>query len=159
MGRNRLVVGGLAIIATVILTGMLVASAGEPPKEAQYVGVKKCRLCHLKEHKSWKKTKHASNFEVLIGAERSNPDCVRCHTTGFGKPGGFVSEEKTPGMENVSCESCHGPGSEHVKAAKSAPDSGAWEKKINKTPQNACVQCHNPHVDQKAKAELLRQKG
>ena len=157
MGRNRLMVGGLAVIAAVIVTGMLVASAGESSEGApRYVGASKCRLCHLKQTKSWKKSKHASNFDVLIGAERSSPACVKCHPTGFGKPGGFVSEEKTPALENVGCEACHGPGSAHVKLAKNAPASGAWDKKINRIPQNACVQCHNPHINQKAAAERLR---
>jgi len=60
-------------------------------------------------------------------------------------------------LKNVGCESCHGPGSERVAAAKKASGSDQWEKKINRLPQNACIQCHDPHINQKERAEKLRQ--
>ena len=41
--------------------------------------------------------------------------CYHCHTTGYGRPGGFISPEKTPYLENAGCEVCHGPGEFHVK--------------------------------------------
>jgi len=122
------------------------------------VGASKCQLCHLKQHRSWKQTKHASNFEVLIGPEREDPDCVKCHSTGFGEPGGFVSEEETPNLESVGCEACHGPGSAHIEAAKKSAGAENWDKKIDKVPQQACIKCHNPHVNQKERAEELRKK-
>ncbi|NIA06498.1 MAG: hypothetical protein GWP14_02485 [Actinobacteria bacterium] len=138
------------------LAGSLVAYATGAPKEAKYVGTNKCRMCHMKSYKTWKGTKHAKNFDVLQGNEVTNPDCLKCHTTGYGQPGGFVSAEATPGLKGTGCESCHGPGSEHIKAGKVADKSGPWDKKIDKTPMNACVKCHNPHINQKARAEKLR---
>lgn len=41
--------------------------------------------------------------------------CYQCHTTGYGKAGGFISVEKTPDLKNAGCEVCHGPGEFHVK--------------------------------------------
>ncbi|MDP6381245.1 MAG: cytochrome c family protein [Phycisphaerae bacterium] len=148
---------GVAVSLTgLIMMGGLIVYAAGIPEGAKYVGSSKCRVCHMKDYKTWKGTKHAKNFKLLEGTERSDPACVKCHVTGFGKPGGFVSEKETPKMKNVGCESCHGPGSEHVAAAKKAPKKGAWEKKVNKVPHNTCVKCHNPHVNQKAHAEKLR---
>jgi hypothetical protein len=92
----------------------------------EYVGSKKCKMCHLKQYKTWKETRMAQSFEILKPGARAeakkkagfDPDkdyttdktCLPCHTTGYGKPGGFVSIEKTPAMAGVGCEVCHGPG-------------------------------------------------
>jgi len=149
--------GVAAVLLACAVAGTLVAFAAGPPDDAKYIGTSKCRMCHMKEHKTWKKTKHASNFDGLQGDEQKNPDCLKCHTTGYGKPGGFVSLEETPKMTNTGCEACHGPGSAHAAAAKDAPDEGDWDKKINNVPQNTCVACHNPHVNQKERVEKLRQ--
>lgn len=138
------------------VSGGVVTYAVGVPADAKYVGSKKCRSCHLKEHKTWRATKHYKTFEQLEGPEKKDADCLRCHTTGYGKPGGFVSEEETPDLVGTGCESCHGPGSAHAEAAKDAPEEGPWEKKINKMPQNTCVGCHNPHVSQKERVEKLR---
>lgn len=98
---------------------------------AQYVGVKKCRPCHLPQTKSWEQTKMAKAFELLkpgVAAEtkrahKIDPDkdytndskCVSCHVTGNGQPGGFVSATKTPDLVGVQCEVCHGAGTGYLK--------------------------------------------
>lgn len=158
--RRKWVVLTFLVAAGFVIGGALIPSAigvSSIPKDAKFVGVKPCRSCHMKEFKVWKKTKHGTNFETLKGDERKNPDCLKCHTTGYGKPGGFVSEEKTPELKGTGCEACHGPGSAHVKAAKDAPDEGKWEMFIDKVPQNTCTACHNPHVNQKERVKKLRE--
>ncbi len=98
---------------------------------AQYVGVSRCRACHLPQAKSWEQTKMAKVFELLkpgVAAEakrthKLDPDkdythdavCLPCHVTGYGKPGGFESIEKTPGLVGVQCEACHGAGAGYLK--------------------------------------------
>ena len=150
--------GGIAVVLlAAVAAGTLMAYAAGPPEDASYVGTSKCRMCHMDQYKTYKDTKHANNFDVLQGDEQKNPDCLACHTTGYGKPGGFVSLEETPKLTSVGCESCHGPGSAHVEAAKDAPESGDWEKNINRVPQNACIVCHNPHVNQKDRVAKMRQ--
>ena len=156
MTRNRFRSGLVVALLATIGAATLVAYAATP-EGSKYVGSSKCKLCHIKQHKTWKETKHARSFEALQGAEQEDPDCLKCHTTGYGEPGGFVSLEETPKLTDTGCEACHGPGSAHAAAAKEAPDEGQWEKKINKIPQNTCIECHNPHVNQKARVEKLRQ--
>ena len=158
MHGRRMVLGVIAaMICLAAAWGAARALASAPPKDAKYVGTKKCRSCHTKEHKTWRKTKHYKTFKQLEGDEKKDPDCLKCHTTGYGKPGGFVSVEETPGLAGTGCESCHGPGSVHAELAKKAPESGKWDKKISKTPlATSCATCHNPHVSQKDRVKKLR---
>ena len=128
------------------------------PEGAKYIGSKKCRSCHLNEHKTWRKTKHYKTFEQLEGPEKKDPDCLKCHSTGYGKPGGFVNEDDTPDLAGTGCEACHGPGSAHAEAAKDAPEEGKWEDpNYPKVIANSCVACHNPHVPQKERVLKLRE--
>lgn len=157
VSRKELVLVLVAIMVVFALAVTPIIFASGKTEEAKFVGSKKCRLCHLKEYKTWSATRHAVNFDSLEGAEREDPDCVRCHTTGYGRPGGFVSVAETPDLTNTGCESCHGPGSEHIAAGKKVKAGVEWEKKINRTPQNACIGCHNPHVRQGERAEKLRE--
>jgi hypothetical protein len=99
--------------------------------EHAYVGSKKCKMCHLKEWKSWSETKMAKSFELLqpgIRAEQKkaaglDPDkdysmdaeCLPCHTVGYGKEGGFSNLESTPDHAGVGCEMCHGPGGTYIQ--------------------------------------------
>jgi formate-dependent nitrite reductase cytochrome c552 subunit len=104
-----------------------------------YVGSKKCKMCHLPEHKSWAKTRMGRALETLMpgkGVEikekfelsahkdySKDASCLKCHTTGYEKPGGYAIPDpkdrkavrKARDLEGVGCESCHGPGSEYVK--------------------------------------------
>ena len=157
MTGRRMLVAASVLVAVGLVVGAI-AQAGGPPADAKYVGADKCKACHAKQHKTWSAEKHSKAFDALQGDEAKNPKCVKCHVTGFGLPGGFTDAEKTANMKNVQCEACHGPGSAHVEAAKAAPETGEWDKKNNKIPQNVCVNCHNPHVNQKEEAEKSRKK-
>jgi Cytochrome c554 and c-prime len=118
---------------SIVLAGFLAFLSGAlaAAETPVYVGAKKCRGCHLKQFQTWETTKMAKSFELLrtgvaAGAKTKagldpkkdythDEKCLGCHTTGYGKPGGFVSAEKTPELVGVQCESCHGPGSEYLK--------------------------------------------
>jgi len=86
-----------------------------------YVGSDPCRGCHEQEYNSFikyaKKSKSFNSIErVKKGlTEEEIKGCYVCHTTGYGRPGGFISIEKTPHLKNAGCEVCHGPGGFHVK--------------------------------------------
>lgn len=86
-----------------------------------YVGSDACKNCHLKEYTSFiKYAKKATSYKSIERAKKGLTDdelksCYSCHTTGYGKPGGFISVEKTPHLKNAGCEVCHGPGALHIK--------------------------------------------
>jgi len=159
MSAKVFIVGGVIAVIGGVVASAILALAAESPPNATYVGPESCKACHLKEFKTWQAHKHSKNFQVLEGGEQKNPDCIKCHSTGFGKPSGFVSMDKTPNLANTSCEACHGPGSAHLEAAKNAPESGAWDKKISKVVATACVGCHDPHINQKDRVAKLREAG
>lgn len=143
---------------------------------AEYVGPNKCRMCHLKEHKSWGETRHAKAFAMLktapdstvakvakmMGVELKGPAaqsdaCVVCHVTGFKLPGGYPAADsvKNVSLMAVSCESCHGPGGKHV-AATMADKKKMIDRAVT---ANMCTQCHTPAFSPKFNFEEFKKKG
>ncbi len=89
--------------------------------EAGYMGAVWCRSCHAEIYEKWNATGHARAFLTLKKeGEEYNPECVKCHTTGYQK-GGFVTIDETPNFNNVQCEQCHGPASRHIADKGKAP--------------------------------------
>ncbi len=89
-------------------------------------GTPRCRECHAHEEdcSEWDKSGHAGAWDSLRekGAH-VDPDCQRCHTTGYGLPGGFESVKHSGdlvgiGLVDVGCESCHGPSQAHADDEK-----------------------------------------
>ena len=116
-----------------------------PPEkgEASYVGVETCATCHDEEKKVWDGTAHAHAYATLQkDFKEYNLDCVSCHVTGYGKPGGSTVTANAK-LQNGGCEECHGPGSNHVKDPTKAGS-------IQKSPDlGRCTSaCHHPpHVE------------
>ncbi len=103
-------------------------------EQVSYTGSERCGACHAQEYASWQRSKHSQAFVTLEHAHQDfNPQCVGCHTIGYGKPGGFVNTQATPRFVNVGCESCHGPSSRHPEP------SG---KGYGGTDTIFCVTCH-----------------
>ncbi len=138
-----------AVLSIVVLSFSALGLLALPDDSSTFVGGKKCKKCHIKQHKTWADTKHANSFHCIEGDDMKKPDCIRCHTTGYGM-GGFVSMEETPHLVNIQCEQCHGKGSEHVtvmtKLRKEKVDKAEYpeDKLINRKP-SGCSECHNPH--------------
>ncbi len=127
-----------------------------PPPEAgkaAFIGVEACTECHDEERKVWDGTAHAHAYATLADEfKQYNLDCVNCHVTGYGKPGGSTVTHVEK-LVNVGCEECHGPGSLH---ARSPTKKGL----ITVKPETStCVVCHHPpHVegfDPAAKIKLI----
>lgn len=93
-----------------------------------------CKSCHADTHDIWAKSRHAAAYSTLLRVNKAfDPECLICHTTGFGKPGGFISEIDTPDLKNVQCEVCHGSGLKHAQS----PERG-----FGAQANQACMQCH-----------------
>ena len=147
----------IALIAIMVMSsGLLIVSIfAVPSKNATYVGSSKCKKCHIKPFQTWQKTAHSRNFEILTMLKREkDPDCVKCHSTAYGEPSGFVNFATTPDLAGTTCEACHGPGSEHIVV--NIEDKEKAKATISQ-PGGACVKCHNPHIireDEVGKAAL-----
>ena len=103
-----------------------------------YVSATACQRCHQQEYLQWSATRHAFAFETLVKKERYfDTGCVSCHTTGLGYPTGFQIGNQDSTLKGVQCETCHGPGKQHVgNPKKSNIRSGA--------DTTLCLECHDP---------------
>jgi Cytochrome c554 and c-prime len=82
---------------------------------ATYVGTAACISCHPSAARIWQGSAHAQAMETLVTRRAdADPNCIACHTVGFGSPSGYRRELAGQKLTEVGCESCHGPGSLHV---------------------------------------------
>lgn len=137
----------------------------------EYVGARRCIACHIKQFRSWGETAMSQAYwslgpgvkveaKLAAGLDpeqdySSDATCLECHVTGWGESGGFTSITETPNLAGVTCEACHGPGSEYIK-----PEVMGLENKDHTfaeviaagltypVPEEVCLRCHNersPH--------------
>ncbi len=118
-----------------------------------YVGSEACKECHKNQYEAFlKHSRKSRSFSSIQKMEdgiskEEIQGCYACHTTGYGRPTGFVSQDKTPELKNVGCESCHGPGKLHTQTMEMAH--------IVKTVTiDVCERCHDA-----AKVTSFRYKG
>jgi 2',3'-cyclic-nucleotide 2'-phosphodiesterase (5'-nucleotidase family) len=111
------------------------AAKAEVVAGSPYVGSQRCRHCHAEAYGQWASTAHATAFATLEREQNHHkPECLNCHTTAPGVPGGFRSYQTTPAMAAVSCETCHGPGRAH----SDSPQAG-----YGKVELTTCTPCHD----------------
>lgn len=148
-----------------------------------YVGISKCKMCHKKEEKGaqfskWEASSHAHSFKTLKSEQASQiaieeglkgkawemPECLKCHTTGFGIGGYEVKDDsfwnpidddkagkkatkRMQGLQAVGCEACHGAGSKYKsKKTMLAIYNGEIERTtvgLSQISVETCVICHN----------------
>jgi hypothetical protein len=153
--------------ALVVILSLLVATSmafGQKGAKFQYIGSKKCKVCHNSpkkgaQFKKWQASKHAKAYETLGTAEAkeiakkkgiADPQkadaCLKCHVTGHGSPKDMFAAS-FDATEGVGCEACHGPGSKY-KSMKVMKDlyAGKVDPKtvgfVNPT-EETCKKCHN----------------
>jgi len=79
-----------------------------------------CGNCHVSTNAQWQSTKHAQAYATIADVPNAATNCAGCHTVS--ERGNKVALTGTGGWstvnsdayKNVQCESCHGPGLDHV---------------------------------------------
>ena len=119
---------------------MIFERAAEP--HSVFLGADGCAGCHPQATKQWRTTGHAKAMITLIaGSHQADRECVPCHTTGYGAPGGPQSPAEVKGLRDVQCEACHGPGRDHAKEPQKHP--------MTRKPNDAtCTFCHDGERDE-----------
>ena len=129
------------ILPALAVTGVKLPAATAGDKI--YVGSESCQECHENQYERYNAhSKKAHSYESVKVmrkglTEAEYLECLQCHATGFGKPGGFTSPAETPQLQNLGCESCHGPGSDHA-------ESGDPDDIVGELSPADCERCHNP---------------
>ena len=158
-GRLPLFLAIAAVVAVVAGFALTPTQSVRGEEPIAYAGSRKCKTCHADQHTAWEKMKHSKAWDSLTpeqiatGKDDKGRACVQCHTTGYGKPGGFTTAEETPNLKSVGCEMCHGAGKKHVKTMTMAmmnEEENVKEKFISKG-LSTCTDCHNPHISYKEK--------
>jgi hypothetical protein len=161
------------------------------PKKPKYVGAAKCNgSCHDPYYQAWVKSPHGKTFDILKPGERADakkkakldpekdyttdPQCLRCHTTGYRQKGGFKPagskskkgkdtstkiDPEEPSKEQVGCEMCHSAaGGGQFRVVMKNTKGDFKKEETEKYGQrwdyeNTCTRCHNhpksPHGDAK----------
>ncbi len=97
-----------------------------------YVGDQNCRFCHPKQQEAWLKTAHSRAYATLVKERRTtDPTCLPCHTTGYGVADNLGD---VLNLNNVQCESCHGPRIGHPGV----------QEELYSVSDELCQKCHNP---------------
>ncbi len=140
--RGRLVVGCVVgVLLTLATVSICQPGATSESTIRRYVGSSACKECHPMEYGNF--IKYARKSHSFRSVQRMQKglstqelqECYGCHTTGYGKPGGFTSVEQSPDLKDAGCEVCHGPGKNHVETQ----DPAMIDRKVT---VEVCERCH-----------------
>jgi hypothetical protein len=130
--------------ATTATTAMMVllVSAGAFAGAPAFIGVEKCKPCHMPEFGTWSASAHAAAAATARAGDAFTPECLKCHGTN--------AAETSAGVE---CEACHGPGSEYWPIPVMIDKATAVKKGLLIQGQPLCDGCHDGQ-DHHAKVEF-----
>lgn len=143
--NTRILAFGLVVVWALLLPADWQARSNAQDTSLEttvYVGSDTCQSCHPDQYERFsayaKKAHSYQSVEIMQKGltEAEIKGCYRCHTTGYGKPGGFVSARETPHLKNTGCEVCHGPGGRHAETEDPDDIVGAVD-------MASCVVCHD----------------
>lgn len=114
-----------------------------------------CGNCHIGRNADWQQTGHATAWEDLQDSGHASESCEGCHTVNeLGNivettAVGFTST-RDPRYEDVQCESCHGPGLDHVTNPDATQPLAPLDVGLDLT--FGCGECHrgthNPFIEE-----------
>ncbi len=113
--------------------------------KGKHLGQGACVSCHPAASKGWRSGPHAGALKTLTKRNaQHNPECISCHDLARDSD----AAERGYFGEGVSCESCHGPGEQHV-AARGGTDNilGLGSSCPECIIEALCTSCHTPEQD------------
>jgi len=157
------------------VVGAVAVVAGQEQDAPKYMGAGKGCLCHKtsrrgKQVQVWQeKDPHSGAYKSLLSEKSKeyakkhniedptkNPECLRCHATRYGVP-----DDKVDGLEmeeGVSCEGCHGAGSNYrklkvMKDKETSVKMGLRPLQTEEDYKKVCGECHNDEVPKEFRKE------
>lgn len=162
------------------------------PKKPSYVGAVKCNgSCHDPYYQAWVNSPHGKTFDILKAGQRADakkkdkldpekdytadPQCLRCHTTGYRQRGGFKPvgskskkgkdtsskiDPEEPNLEQVGCEMCHSAAGgaqfrvvmKNSKGDFKKPETEKYGQRWDY--ENVCTRCHGHPKSPHGKSKL-----
>jgi hypothetical protein len=128
------------------------ATSSAPAWHSSRFNIKTCGSCHYERYKQWTTEAHSALSANLPAKYVNDQECSKCHP----KADAVLKNPTDVQAANdnrigAACESCHGPGLEHVHFTRrfiSGPPLGpkieeAARQSIRKgRPTTSCIQCH-----------------
>jgi len=107
-----------------------------------------CGNCHVGHQRDWRQTAHAGAWASLVASGAQQASCNACHSlTDKGNaataPAGY-SQVADSAYHDVQCESCHGPGYEHVLEPDLPGNVPLARLRVtDANDQASCAECHS----------------
>lgn len=156
MARKLLIAIGCFFVLALFMNSTVLGQAPEAAKADttkkaaaghQYVGFKKCVICHKKDGvgPSWEATAHAKAWESLKPEDQKKAECIGCHMTGKTAEGEVLT--------GVQCEACHGPGSDYKAQKTMQSRELAVAAGMVVPDEKTCLKCHNDKVPEQFRSK------
>jgi hypothetical protein len=129
--------------------------------EHEYVGASSCKICHRlakygDQYSIWENSAHARAYETLstdkakengrkhgVDDPRKSIKCLKCHATAADAPP-EAKEDSYKIEEGVTCEACHGPGSDYKSMSIMKDREKALANGLIIGDKETCLKCHIP---------------
>ena len=134
----------LAIAVCFVMVASLVSLAGAEEAKHEFIGAKKCSMCHKKSGlaESWEATAHATAWDKLTPEQQKDKAILPFYTTGTDAKGELLT--------GVQCEACHGAGSGYKSKTIMEDKEAAIAAGLLIPDAKTCAKCHNENAPTEA---------